>query len=89
METRVLKVDGPICQWIDGPARPPNSAPAPLQPGILRTLLRKCPPKNLTASNLFLRTTRFSMSQADRQDPEKGNVIGMFSAALLCHSQIH
>ncbi len=84
METCVLKVDGTICRWIDARARASNS-PLSFQPGIYSTLLiPQVPPKDLPASNLFLRTVPFPMSQADKQDPEKGNVICMFSTALLC-----
>ena len=90
MEACILKVDGLICQWIDGRSARASNSPLSIQPGIYSTLLApQVPPKDLPASNLFLRTVHFPMSQADKQDPEKGNVIGMFSTALLCHSQIH
>jgi hypothetical protein len=68
-----------------GRAHPSNS-PLPFQ---RIHIALQVPPKDLTASNLFLRTIRFSMSPTDKLDPEKGNVMGMFSAALRYHSQIH
>ena len=61
----------------------------PFQLGIYIPHCSASAPKDLTTSNLFLRTIRVSMSQTDKQDPEKGDVMGMFSAALLYHSQIH
>jgi hypothetical protein len=64
-----------------------SSQTLPFQPGI--HIAPQVPPKDFTVSNLFLRTIPFSMSQADRQDPEKGNITRMFSAALRCRSQIH
>ena len=75
---------------VDRCGRPPNSllSSLPFQPAIYIAGSASAPPKDLAASNLFRCTIRFSMSHADKQDPEKRNVMGMSSAALLCHGQI-
>jgi hypothetical protein len=68
---------------------PTKLSSLPFQPGISIAGSTSAPLKDLTASNLFQLTILFSMSPTDKQDPEKRNVMGMFSAALLWHSQIH